>query len=312
MSGNCGRHNKNGGFNITTLRQYLDTTSSPKDLKDLIVLIAKQAPAIRDAFVTNQKYADTKNMYGETQMELDKWSDAHLINILKKSKLVKEIASEEQPEVVKIPSAKSNYGVTLDPLDGSSLIQVNLAVGTIVGIFDNGKVIQKGRNLRAAMYILYGPLTVLTLTVKSGVHMFVLNNKKEYVMTEKDIKMPEGNIYGVGSLKKDWMPKHAKFITAIENDGYKLRYSGSFVADFHQILKYGGIFSYPAFKGHENGKLRILFEANPLGFIATQAGGEISNGKISILDITPEHLDQRTPLYVGSKGVIKRMEDMMK
>jgi len=296
---------------MTTLRQYLDTTDSPNDLKDLIELIAKQAPKIRDAFITNQKYADTQNSYGETQMELDKWSDQHLIKVLKKSKLVKEIASEEQPEVLKIPDATSNYGITLDPLDGSSLIQVNLAVGTIVGIFDNGKVVQKGRNLRAAMYILYGPLTVLTLTVKSGVHIFALKGE-DFVMTEKDIKMPEGNIYGIGGLKKEWTPKHAKFIDALEKEGYKLRYSGSFVADFHQTLKYGGIFSYPALAGHENGKLRILFEANPLGFIATEAGGEISNGKISILDITPEKLDQRTPLYVGSKGVIKRMEGMMK
>ncbi|MFH1126489.1 MAG: class 1 fructose-bisphosphatase [archaeon] len=297
---------------MTTLRQYLDSTASPKDLKDLIELIAKQAQPIRDAFIANQKYADTKNVYGETQMELDKWSDQHLIKILKKSKLVKEVASEEQPEVVSFPDAKSNYGVTMDPLDGSSLIQVNLAVGTIIGIYDNGKVMQQGKNLRAAMYMLYGPLTILTVTVKEGVHIFALNDKKEFVMIEKNVRIPEGNLYASGALKKDWTPKHAKFIDSLEKDGYKLRYSGSFVADVHQYLKYGGIFAYPAYKGHESGKLRLLFEANPLGFIVSQAGGAISTGSKDILTITPEKVDHRVPIYIGSRGAVKRAEDMLK
>ena len=162
------------------------------------------------------------------------------------------------------------------------------------------------------MYILYGPLTLLTLTVKKGVQIFALNKKKEFVLLEENIRMPEGNLYGIGGLKKDWTDKHAKFIEILEKEGYKLRYSGSFVADFHQILKYGGIFSYPALKGHEKGKLRIVFEANPLGFIAEEAGGKISDGKASTLDIIPGKLDQRTPVYVGSAGIVRRMEEMMK
>lgn len=297
---------------MTKLSEYLDTTGSPEDLKDLIVLLADQATKVRDAFITNQKYANTENIYGETQMELDKWSDAHFIKILKKSCLVKEIASEEQPEIIPIPKARSNYAVTLDPLDGSSLIQVNLAVGTIIGIYDTGKALEKGRNLRAAMYILYGPLTLLTLTVKKGVHIFALSNKNEFMLLEENIKMPEGKLYGVGGLKKDWTDKHRSFIDTLEKEGYKLRYSGSFVADFHQILKYGGIFSYPALKSHEKGKLRLVFEANPLGFIAEEAGGKISDGNTSTLDIQPQKLDQRTPIYVGSRSIIARMEEMMK
>lgn len=297
---------------MTTLREYLDSTDSPKDLKDLIELIANQGAPIRNAFITNQKYADTKNVYGETQIELDKWSDEHLIKILKKSKLVKEVASEEQPDIVSIPDATSNYGVTLDPLDGSSLVQVNLAVGTIVGIYDNGKVMQPGKNMRAAMYILYGPLTVLTVTVKQGVHMFALNSKNEFVLTEKNVKIGDKKLYGTGALQKEWLPKHKKFISAIIKDGFKLRYSGSFVADVHQFLKYGGVFSYPLYKGHMGGKLRLLFEANPLGFIVTQAGGKVSTGEKNILTIMPEKVDHRVPIYIGTKKYVEFAEKIIK
>lgn len=295
---------------MTTLREYLDGSGCEESLKDLIELIANQADPIREAFISNQKYVDTKNIYGEKQIALDTWSDAHLLNVFKESRLVKEAASEEQPEVVEFPDAKANYAVTVDPLDGSSLVQVNLAVGTIIGIFDGGGVMQPGRNLRAAMYMLYGPMTVLTLTVKEGVHIFALNHEKEYVMIEKDVKVPEGKLYASGALKRDWTPRHREFIEYLEQEGYKLRYSGSFVADVHQYLKYGGMFSYPAFKGHENGKLRLLFEANPLGFIVTEGGGRISDGERDILTIMPEKLDHRVPIYIGSKGIIKRMEEM--
>ena len=296
---------------MTTLKEYLDTTGCEQTLKDLIELIAAQAGPIRDAFITNQEYTDEENVYGETQIALDKWSDAHLLKVLEKSGLVKELASEEQPEIVEFEGAKAGYAVTMDPLDGSSLVQVNLAVGTIIGIYD-GKAMQEGENLLAAMYMLYGPMTTLTVTVKEGVHIFALNDENEYVMIEKDIHIPEGKIYASGALKKDWLPKHKEFIEYLEGEGYKLRYSGSFVADVHQLLKYGGIFSYPAFAGHENGKLRLLFEANPLGFIITQAGGRISDGSQDILTITPEKLDHRVPIYIGSKGAVEKMEEMFK
>ncbi len=297
---------------MTTLKEYLDSTGCEEPLKDLIELIAKQADPIRKAFITNQSYVDTENIYGETQIALDKWSDAHLLKVLERSNLVKAAASEEQPDIVKFPNAKTDYTVTLDPLDGSSLVQVNLAVGTIIGIYDNGKIMQEGENLRAAMYLLYGPMTILTLTVKEGVHIFALNDEKEYVLMEKNVRIPEGKLYASGALKKDWTAKHREVIDHLEKEGYKLRYSGSFVADVHQYLKYGGVFSYPAFKGHKNGKLRLLFEANPLGFIVTEAGGRISDGRRDILTIMPEKIDHRVPIYIGSKGIIRRIEEMFK
>ena len=296
---------------MTNLREYLDTTDCKDDLKDLIELIAIQAEPIRQAFITNQSYAGTENDSGEEQAALDVWSDDHITDVLVKSNLVSEIASEEKPDIVKNPDAKSNYAVVMDPLDGSSLIQVNLCVGTIIGIYDNGNALSRGRDMRAAMYMLYGPMTVLTLSVGKGVYIFALKDG-EYLLMQGPVTMPEGNLYGSGGIKKDWTEKHREFISCIEKEGGKLRYSGSFVADFHQILKYGGVYCYPATKDNSKGKLRLVFEANPLGFIARQAGGEISDGKQNLLDVLPEKPSHKTPLYVGSRNLIGKIEKIMK
>ncbi|KQC03486.1 MAG: fructose 1,6-bisphosphatase [Methanoculleus sp. SDB] len=296
---------------MITLREYLDKTGAGEQLKDLIVLIARQAVPIRDAFLQNQSYATSINASGEQQAALDAWSDRHITKVLEASGLVAELASEEQPDIIRFPGARAEYAVVMDPLDGSSLIQVNLAVGTIVGIFEGGGVLQKGENLRAAMYMLYGPMTVLTLTVGEGVYIFALNGENEYILLSGLVEMPEGNLYGSGGLKTEWTDAHAFCIDRIEQEGAKLRYSGSFVADFHQILKYGGVYCYPALKEKENGKLRLLFEAIPIGFIAAQAGGAISTGNTNLLAIQPSSVHQRTPLYVGSKGLIRRMEEFL-
>ncbi|NYT05212.1 MAG: fructose-1,6-bisphosphatase [Methanomicrobiales archaeon] len=296
---------------MISLREYLDTTRCEEPLKDLIELIAYQAIPIREAFLSNQAYAASLNASGEQQAALDTWSDRHLTNVLQESKLVAELASEEQPDVVRFPGATTNYAVVMDPLDGSSLIQVNLAVGTIVGIFGEGGVLQKGERLRAAMYMLYGPMTVLTITVGEGVCLFALNEARQYVLLSGGVRMPEGNLYGSGGIRPDWTEAHTACIGQIEGEGAKLRYSGSFVADFHQILKYGGVYCYPALKKKEEGKLRLLFEAIPIGFIAAQAGGAISNGRGDILAIEPTAVHQRTPIYVGSSGLIRHIEDLL-
>jgi fructose-1,6-bisphosphatase I len=296
---------------MITLREYLDTTACADDLKSLIELIAVQAGPIREAFITHQSYATSINVSGEQQAAMDTWSDAELTEVYRFSDLVKVMASEEQNEAVEFPDARGNYAIVMDPLDGSSLIQTNLTVGTIVGIFDNGKVMQKGKNQKAALYMLYGPMTTLTLTVGEGVAIFAMNEENEYILLDAEVKMPEGKLYASGGLKKDWTDSHARFIDTVEHKGFKLRYSGSFVADFHQVLKYGGFYCYPALEGKPGGKLRLLFEAYPIGFIATQAGGAISDGSRNLLDVEPESLHQKTPIYVGSSGVIELMESIL-
>lgn len=293
---------------MTDLCEYLNQHIDDKELIDLIITISQQAKPIRDAFIENQNYSGTTNASGETQAEMDKWSDEHIVNVLNERRIVKTIASEERDDIVSInPDAK--YSVVMDPLDGSSLISVNLCVGTIVGIYEGG-VLQAGRNLKAAFYMLYGPMTTITITAGSGVAVFALDVNGIYRMIQDNVVMPDGKIYGSGGLRTEWSDKHKKFISDIENDGAKCRYSGSFVADFHQVLHYGGLYAYPPLAKSPSGKLRLLFEANPIGFIAVQAGGMISNGESSTLDIVPETVHQRTPIYVGSRNMIEKIESM--
>lgn len=283
-----------------------------ENLAKLIILISEQGKIIKNAFIGRQKYTDSKNIYGETQVALDKWADELLIGALKSSGLVSSVASEEQPDVVTIPDSTGKYSVTMDPLDGSSLIGVNLSVGTIIGIFKSDTPLHKGSEMVAAMYILYGPLTVLTYTVHNGVHEFVLNDQGEFVLQQENIKIPEGKIYAPGALRKDYLPEHKQYIEKLEADGYKLRYSGSFVADVHQILHKGGVFTYPGYKGREQGKLRLLFECNPMGMIVSEAGGACSTGKGNNLEILPTGVDNRIPIYVGGKNEIQLIESFLK
>lgn len=287
------------------------------DLRNLILQIGETCKTIAAGFAARQGQSDTQNVYGETQMALDKWADSVLIEDLRKSGLVRYLASEEQPDVLvfgdaldgKQPSedAGGGLGITLDPLDGSSLIGVNLAVGTIVGIY-RGNVLRPGRDMVGAMYVLYGPLTTLTYTLKKGVHEFVLDPDGQYILQEADIRIPEGKIYAPGALRKQYLPGHLEWIETLEADGYKVRFSGSFVADVHQILHKGGVFTYPGFEGRERGKLRLLFEGNPMGFIVEEAGGASSDGSVSLLDIKPTGVADRVPVYIGGKKEIDMIE----
>jgi fructose-1,6-bisphosphatase I len=276
------------------------------NLAKLILRIAESCKAIKNGFITRQSCSDTENVYGERQMALDKWADEVLIADLKSSGLVRYLASEEQPEILEFNS-KLDFGVTMDPLDGSSLIGVNLAVGTIIGLY-KGIVLAPGKDMVGAMYVLYGPLTTLTYTIKKGVHEFVLDASGNFVLQEENIHIPDGKIFAPGALRKEYLPSHLKWIEALESEGYKIRFSGSFVADVHQILHKGGVFTYPGYQGKEKGKLRLLFEANPMGFIVTETGGAASNGRQNILEVQPEAVSQRIPIYIGGKKEINLIE----
>jgi fructose-1,6-bisphosphatase I len=293
---------------MVKLEQHLAECEA--DLAQLILRIAESCKKVKNGFASRQSSADTENIYGEKQMALDKWADETLIADLKASGLVKYLASEEQPEILEFDST-GNLGVTLDPLDGSSLIGVNLTVGTIVGIY-RGNVLAPGKTMVGAMYVLYGPLTTLTYTVNKGVHEFVLDRDGHYILQQENIRIPEGKIYAPGATRRDYLDAHRKWIEALESEGYKVRFSGSFVADVHQILHKGGVFTYPGYKGKEKGKLRLLFEANPMGFIVTQAGGATSHGKGEILAVQPESLSQRIPIYIGGKKEIQLIEKFNK
>ena len=297
------------------LADFLVNEGTDKNLAELILFLGKQALVVKKGFLGTSGNPPagekTRNVYGEEQMPLDKFADSVFIEGLKKSRLARSVATEEQEQVIGIENPKNNFGVVCDPLDGSSLIDVNLCIGTIIGIYPV-HILDKGSHLVAALYILYGPLTTLTYTTGKGVHEFVLDDEGEFVLRHRDLRIPEGKIYAPGALRKDYLPAHARWIAHLEQSGYKLRFSGCFVADVHQILHKGGVFTYPGIKGKEKGKLRLLYEANPMGKIIHEAGGAASNGKSDILEMQPEAIDQVTPIYIGGKNEIALIKKFMR
>lgn len=300
-----------GGYRNMELNNFLKEKGTDEKLSQLIMLFSEQAGVIKEGFLSARGAADTKNVYGETQMALDKWADEVLINALRESRLVRWIATEEQPDIIEVEGAINQFGVTIDPLDGSSLIDVNLAVGTIVGLYP-GHVLEPGNTMVGALYILYGPLTTLTYTTGTGVHEFVMGNDGRFTLMQENLTIPDGKIYAPGALRKDYLPYHKQFIEQLESEGYKLRFSGSFVADVHLILHKGGLFTYPAFAGKDSGKLRLLFEGTPMGKMVSEAGGAISTGRGNLLDVKPTAVSDRTPIYVGGKREIALIESIVK
>lgn len=285
--------------------KYLEKNGHSKELRDLIKVITKQIGPIKDEFLGGDSKSGTYNIYGESQIKLDKRANEILLTAFRDSKLVKQAASEEEDEVIQMDSDRGHFGVTIDPLDGSSLIPTNLAVGTIFSVYENGDVMSGLKNITQAFYVLLGPLNLMVFADKNGVSQFVYNDKKEFDLVKENMIIPEGNLYSPGGLRKEWIDAHKALINSLEEKGFKLRYSGSFVPDFHQILVYGGIFSYPALVDKPNGKLRVLFEVGPMSFIAEKAGGAATDGKTRILDTVPTAVDQRIPIYIGSKKLIE-------
>jgi fructose-1,6-bisphosphatase I len=165
-----------------------------------------------------------------------------------------------------------------------------------------------------AMYILYGPRVSLVYSVGKGVYEFTMNQLMEYTLTRENIRMePSGNIYSPGGLRKKYSAENENFIKYLEEKGSKLRYSGGFVPDINQILIKGkGIFMYPALNDSPNGKLRLLFELNPMAFLLEQAGGLATNGEIPILDIVPEGVEDRCPVYIGCREDVEKAGEFLK
>jgi fructose-1,6-bisphosphatase I len=293
------------------LKEHLLKNLKDKKLSSLIFEISKMCELIRRELPYRRGATDMINVYGETQLVVDDWANQFIIEEIKKTGLVRGLSSEEEKDVIKM-SEGGIFNISLDPLDGSSNIESNNLVGTIIGIYKKDFP-TPGKNMVGAMYMLYGPVDTLVYTTKGGgVNEFLLTNEG-FILTREGIKLPQkGKLYSIGGLRKDWYPKFEEFVKDLEKEGYKLRYGGSFVGDTNQILNYGGIFAYPALQGKPEGKLRLISESNPMSFIIEQAGGSSSNGQKSILDVEYTSLQQRTPTYVGNKGLIKNLEEKLK
>ena len=289
--------------------------SEDRSLRKLVLLLAELSLSIGTQIPKSLGGTDQYNVYGEKQAEIDVRTNDLITKKLAKSHLVKQVASEEIPQPLSFKHGE--FSVTLDPLDGSSNIISNNLMGTIVGIYRETSLPAKGRDQIAAMYFLYGPYTQAVVALKDGAYIFAPSGKasvsKRYFCNGKPHTLPEkGSVYGIGGLKQKWTPKVLEFVQSLEKRGLKLRYGGSFVGDFNQVLYYGGVFAYPELVDAPNGKLRLQFESNPVAFITEKAGGRGSTGRASILDVEPTSNDQRVPTYVGNRDLINEFEQSMK
>jgi fructose-1,6-bisphosphatase I len=298
------------------LRRYLREAGVHRDLTRIICEIANASKYIINAIRTGDLgVAGTSNLYGEEQLALDVLSDRIIQKRLMYSGVIAKMASEEVDEVVEVTVPNNGrYSIAFDPLDGSSLVDVNLAVGTIVSIYEGDNLLRPGRNQVAALYVLYGPRTTMVVSTGKGVHEFAMNQLMEFDLVQENIQL-EGpaKIYAPGGLRSKYTRGTLEFVRSLEANGTKLRYSGGFVPDINQVLiKGGGVFLYPHLTDNPHGKLRLLYELNPMAFLVEQAGGAASNGRQRILDIDPENLDQCAPVFIGTKEAVAQAEQFIR
>ena len=273
----------------------------------------------------------TRNVYGEAVQKLDDLANSTFLSIISKSGTVCAITSEEMENPVIIPPEQAGkYIFMMDPLDGSSNIDVNVSTGTIFSIYrkkslgdtvTDQDLLQKGTDQVAAGYVVYGSSTMFVYSSGHGVHGFTLDpSLGEFILSHPDIRIPErGNIYSINEGNtENWEDKQKKFVSYLKKMDkasgrpYKARYVGSFVSDFHRNLLKGGIFMYPSDAKNPSGKLRFEFEAGPMAFIAENAGGRASTGRERILDIAPTNIHQCVPLYIGSRFDVEAAEEFLK
>jgi fructose-1,6-bisphosphatase I len=277
--------------------------------------------------------AGSNNVQGEEQKKLDVFANEQFIAALASGGECAAIASEENDEIIHIDNSVSKnakYVVCMDPLDGSSNIDVNVSIGTIFSIYrrlspvgtiaNDSDFLQKGTQQVAAGYVIYGSSTMLVYTTGRGVNGFTLDPSiGEFCLSHPDLKMPQdGALYSINQGNFVHFPEGVKeYIRYVQEDDkatnrpYSLRYIGSLVADFHRNMLKGGIFIYPPTIKAPGGKLRLLYECNPLAFIAEQAGGTASTGFDRIMDMQPTAIHQRTTLFIGSRNMVSKAMSYM-
>lgn len=323
-------------FTIHQTRQFKDATGELsailRDISLACKLINKQVN--KAGLVDILGAHGATNVQGEEQMKLDVYSDNVLINILKNSSECAGVASEENDTFIAFEdeySMNSKYVVLFDPLDGSSNIDVNASIGTIFAIYKRvtplgtpvtqEDFLQPGRNLMAAGYVIYGSSTMLVYATKLGVNGFTLEPSiGEFCLSHPNMKCKQdGKIYSINQANwcklSEGVQSYINYCMEECEDKtrpYSHRYIGSMVADLHRTLIKGGIFIYPADTKNKNGKLRLMYECNPMSFIMEIAGGLGHSGEGNILEILPSELHQRTPIFIGSKNMVEKAIGFLK
>jgi len=281
----------------------------------------------RAALVGKLGLIGEKNATGDTQKKLDVYANEVVIEAFAETGLVAGVVSEELERVQEVASGvEAKYILCIDPLDGSSNTDTNGVIGTIFGIYLKEKtpgvslidqVLNRGADLVAAGYVMYGTSTLLVYTSGHGVHGFTLDRELgEFLLSHRDLCCPEQGRYYAANLGHyhEWAPGIRKYIDYLEQSDnatcrpYSLRYTGALVADLHRCLVDGGIYFYPQDAAHPDGKLRLVYECAPLAYLVQQAGGYASDGKRRILDLKPDSIHQRSPFVIGSRKDVEMYE----
>jgi fructose-1,6-bisphosphatase I len=331
------------GYKITTLNEFIikrqaDFPYAKGELSRLLHHVGVAAKIVnkkvnKAGLVDILGEAGDVNVQGEDVKRLDVFANEQFIGAMRVSGECCAVASEENQEIITFDDGLAldgNYVFCMDPLDGSSNIDVNVSVGTIFSIYRRistrgsraqlSDFLQPGIKQVAAGYIIYGSSTMLVYTTGRGVNGFTLDPSiGEFCLSNPDIKTPDlGKIYSINEGNYIHFPqgvkKYIKYCQEIDNETnrpYTSRYIGSLVSDFHRNLLKGGIFIYPPTQAAPGGKLRLIYECNPISFIAEQAGAKASNGTQRILDVIPRDLHERVPFYVGSKNMVEKVEEFL-
>jgi fructose-1,6-bisphosphatase I len=275
-------------------------------MTDIFKAIQRTAIRIKEAIDTKDiGYSQQENSSGETQLQLDIKCDMIIEEEFSHIPSIHTIASEEKEKEMLLHE-DGRYFIAYDPLDGSSLIDVNLSVGSIFGIYENAF---GAKNMVASCYVVFGPRVEMVFAHnKTKLHL-LQNGEFEFV---KEIRLNEkGKLNAPGGTQQNWKPYHKKLVDSFFAEGYRLRYSGGMVPDLHQILlKGGGLFSYPATSDRPHGKLRKLFEVFPFAFVFKTAGGEAIDGEKDLMEIECAHIHDTSPCFFGSKYEIQRVKEV--
>jgi fructose-1,6-bisphosphatase I len=280
-----------------------------KNMNDIIEAIKKATLQIKQIIEEGDtSKSEFQNSTGDTQLKLDIASDTIISKEFKKISCIKQIVSEEQENIVSV-NQEGKYLVAYDPLDGSSLVDVNLSVGSIYGIYEDNF---SGKNIIASAYVVFGPRIELVIAQNNCVKMYRL--QKDKFVYIQDIKLKQkGKLIAPGGTQSCWFSYHKTMIDKFFTNGYRLRYSGGMVPDLHQILlKGGGLFSYPSTTDLPKGKLRQLFEVFPFAFIYECAGGSAINGLKRVLDVQTIHIHDTTSCFFGSHNEIEIVKKVYK
>jgi fructose-1,6-bisphosphatase I len=279
------------------------------DISEIIKGIEEASIKIKKIIENGDDSKSTNiNSTGDTQLKLDIQSDEIIEEIFYKIPSIRKIVSEEQDEIKNL-NENGEFLVAYDPLDGSSLVDVNLSVGSIYGIYKNDF---SGKDIIASVYVVFGPRVEMVIAQNNAVKMYRLQNDK-FVYIKDLVLNEKGKLNSPGGTQQNWTKEHKELIDGIFKDGYRLRYSGGMVPDLHQILiKGGGLFSYPSTSDTPNGKLRQLFEVFPFAYTYETAQGMAINGTSRVLDIDTKHIHDTSPCFFGSKNEIKRVQEAYK